>query len=48
MKNSMILDKTKNKKGPTYGCPQGALEMKREGDVQHSQSDEEQVTEPSH
>ena len=48
MKNSMNLEKTKNKKGPTYGCPQGALEMEREGDVQHSQSDEEQVTEPSH
>ena len=48
MKISMILDKTENKKGPTYGCPQGALEMEREGAVQHSQSDEKQVTEPSH
>ena len=45
----MIIKRiNQKKKGPTYGCPQVALEIERKGDVQHSQADEEQIAQSSH
>jgi hypothetical protein len=44
----MILEEIRKEKGPTRGCPRRALDSERKGDVQHSQSDEGQIAEPSH